>query len=164
MYAKFRRFHINKEIQGRKDEDGEEILDLKNLVQEYVKLTTLKALESNRETLYRELYSNTQAYIKETQQLKETRIIRLYIRRLFNLGYYFSQRIEFYYNVLKQMTNGQLSLKYFAIMLAQIVNRIIKDIESKKENDILFYSRLAQAPVFRDLRIAIVNKALGMIT
>ena len=61
------------------------------------------------------------------------------------------------------MTNGQLSLEHSAIMLAQTVNRIIKDIESEKENDLLFYSRLAQAPAFRDLRMAIANKALGMI-
>src|SRR5882757_1096707 len=45
-------------------------------------------------------------------------------------------------------------------MLAQTVIRLIKDIENEKENDIKSYSRLAQAPTFKNLRMTIANFAL----
>jgi hypothetical protein len=57
------------------------------------------------------------------------------------------------------MTNGQLSLENSAKMLAQTVSKLIDDMGSEKDNDIRSYSRLAQWPVFKNLRMNIANFA-----
>ena len=61
------------------------------------------------------------------------------------------------------MTNGQLSLENCAKTLAQTVNKLIRDMKSEKDNDLRAYSRLAQAPPFRLLRMSVTNLALTKI-
>ena len=74
-----------------------------------------------------------------------------------------SQRVESYHPVLKQMTNGQLSLENSAIMLIRTLDRIVDDLETQRENELKGYSRLAQATTFALLRMNITNYALTKI-
>jgi hypothetical protein len=61
------------------------------------------------------------------------------------------------------MTNGQLSLEASATMLARTVTKLIEDMETERDNDLKGYSRLAQAPTFRYLRMNITNWAITAI-
>jgi hypothetical protein len=48
--------------------------------------------------------------------------------------------------------------------MAQTVINLIQDIEMERDNDLKFYTRLAQSSTFKDLRMTIANNALTMIT
>ena len=48
-------------------------------------------------------------------------------------------------------------------MLIQTVNRLINDMKVEKDNDLKVYSRLAQAPTFKNLRMTITNFALTKV-
>jgi len=61
------------------------------------------------------------------------------------------------------MTNGQLSLENSAIMLTQTITKLITDMEIERDNDIKAYSRLAQSPAFKNLRMNIINFALTKV-
>ena len=163
MCAKFRDFHTNLEIKGGKDRDGNVINGIKGFAWQYVQSTTFDELERHRKALCDHLKPGGKEYIEKTWRPKESRVIRCYTALLFNLGCNSSQRSESYHVVLKQMTNGQLSLENSAIMLAKTVNQLIQDVETSHENDIKSYPRLAQSQTFKNLRLSITSFALTKI-
>ena len=163
MCTKFRQYHTNLEIQGGKDKDGNVVESLKDFAYAYIKSTTAEDLETHRTALYERLKQGGKDYIDQIWRQKEERVVRYYTRLNFNLGCHSSQRSESYHVVLKQMTNGQLSLENSVIALTQTVLRLISDMESDKESDIRSYSRLAQAAAFKHLRLNITNFALTKI-
>jgi hypothetical protein len=92
--------------------DGtDEVSGLIELAWSYIKSNTFEALEINRERLIAALQSKDRIYIKKTWQPKESRVVYAYTRLYPNLGCHSSQRGESYHVVMKQVTNGQLSLK-----------------------------------------------------
>lgn len=160
MCAKFRQFHTSVDIQGGKDREGNEIKGLKNFAWAYIKSATMEDLESNRQALYNHLKAPARQYISEVWGPKECRVIRCYTRLFFNLGMHSSQRVESYHVVLKDMTNGQLSLENSATALARTITRLIEDMDTERDNELKAYTRLAQAAAFSHLRMNITNFAL----
>ena len=163
MCAKFRQYHTNLEIAGGKDKDGNVVDSLKDFAYTYIRSATEEELEDSREALVQRLKQGGKEYINDTWQPKEERVVRFDTRLIFNLECHSSQRSESYHVVLKQMTNGQLSLENSATALAQTVIKLIEDMDSAKDNDIKAYSRLAQAAAFKHLRMNITNFALTKI-
>jgi hypothetical protein len=163
MCKKFRQFHTAREVEGGKDQEGTVIEALKDAAWVYIKSASLEDLEHNREDLCRRLHRGARDYMEQTWQPKEPRVARCHTSRFFNLGMRSSQRVESYHPVLKQMTNGQLSLENSAIMLIRTLDRIVDDLETQRENELKGYSRLAQATTFALLRMNITNYALTKI-
>jgi hypothetical protein len=163
MCAKFRQFHTNFEIAGGKDDNGDMVVGLKDLAYAYVKSETKEDLETNRKDLVDALKSLGKDYIEGIWRHKEDRVVRYYTLLNFNLGCHSSQRVESYHVVLKQMTNGQLSLEESARTLIRTVIKGINDMKTERDNELRTYSRLAQSPVFRELRMNIPNYALTKV-
>jgi hypothetical protein len=108
------------------------------------------------ETIFRQ-------YIENEWVPKEHKVIAFYVSKLANLGSNSSQRGESYHNVVRELTNAQLSLEESAKRLARKVVSIIKDIESDEAESARLYPRLAQSPVFRSLTMRITRYALEML-
>jgi hypothetical protein len=163
MCTKFRQYHTILEIRGGTDKEGNVVASLKDLAYSYIKSESAEDLETNRTALCNQLKKGAKEYIENNWRQKEPRVVRCHTRLNFNLGCHSSQRSESYHVVLKQMTNGQLSLENSAKMLAQTVNKLIRDMESEKDNEITSYPRLAQQPAFRYLRMSVTKLALTKI-
>ena len=90
--------------------DGtDEVVGLSELCWKYIQSDTFETLERNRARLKSALQPKDRAYIEETWQPKESRVIYAYTHLYPNLGATSSQRGESYHFVMKQVTNGQLS-------------------------------------------------------
>ena len=106
MYADFRQFHINLEIQGGKDGNGDTVTSLKDLAYSYIKSATNEDLQTNRKALYNRLKRGGKDYIDDVWRRKEDRVVRYFTLLNFNLGCHSSQRSKSFHVILKQMTNG----------------------------------------------------------
>ena len=162
MYAKFRQYHTILEIRGDKDSESDK-RGLKDLAYAYIQSANEEELKNSRTVLYNRLKKGAKEYIENTWRHKESRVVRCYTRLNFNLDCHSSQRSESYHVVLKQMTNGQLSLENSAKMLAQTVIRLIRDMEQERDDDLKAYFRRAQSSAFKNLRMNITNFALTRI-
>lgn len=143
IFAKFRQHYTNIEIQGGRNKEGDNVEGLRGFTWAYIQSATVEDLEINRQALLDRLKAPVKLYIEQTWRPKEHRVIRCYTSRLFNLGCRSSQRGESYYVVVKQMTNGQLSLENSATLLARTMTKLIEDIETQRDDDRKAYSRQA---------------------
>lgn len=106
MCEKFRQFHTHTEIASCKDNDGKVIPELKDFAYAYVKSTTKEDLETNCRTLIDRPKPGGKDYIEGIWRQKGNKVIRYFTYLKFNIGCHFSQRIESYYRVLKEIVNG----------------------------------------------------------
>jgi hypothetical protein len=114
--------------------DGtDEVSGLAELAWSYIKSNTFEALETNRERLIAALQPKDRIYIKETWQPKESRVVYAYTRLYPNLGCHSSQRGESYHVVMKQVTNGQLSLEESCRRLIRKILDILKELSMDED-------------------------------
>ena len=147
-------------MKGGKDETN---LGLRGLAWDYLHSYTLEELEINRQRLKDRVKEPVKAYIEETWRPKEERVILAYTNQFFNLDIHASQRSESYHVVLKEMTNGQLSLEASVSTLIQKVLRVVDTIEREREDDVTSYPRSCQSNAFRNLRTNVFSCALRMV-
>ena len=148
---------------GVKDKSETRVIGLRERCWDYINAPTEAALDIARETLCVAGGAALRKYINEEWRLKERKTVIAYTRRYPNLGAASSQMSESYHNVMREITNAQLSLEESAKRLAQKVHSIIKDIEADETVSYRAYSRLTQTNTFKSLRMKVTNSALKMI-
>jgi hypothetical protein len=84
---------------------------LADLSWDYIKSMTIDELEQNRAVLIDALLPDDKDYIRKTWYPKEERVIYCYINFYPNLGSTSSQRGESYHPVMREVTNGQLTIE-----------------------------------------------------
>jgi hypothetical protein len=167
MLAAFRRHgHTDRQIRGNADsksrqDNEEEVEGLRALAWAYVKSPTVEDLAKNRSILILHLLKPT--YIDEVWRTKEDRIIYCYTRQLHNLGARSSQRVESYHPVFRQVLNGQLPLETAATRLCQRVNTAIVEMKTAEDNSMRRYPRVAEDPLFINLRFRVTEFALTKV-
>ena len=82
---------------------------LKEYAWDYIKSDSAAALERNRHRLAEMI--NEPEYVNNVWKEKEEKVIHWYTKGNANLGCTSSQRVESFHPVLRQMTNGQLTLE-----------------------------------------------------
>jgi hypothetical protein len=108
--------------------DGtDEVVGLSELYWNYIQSDAFEALERNRAGLKNALQPDDRAYIEKTWQPKESRVVYAYTRLYPNLGATSSQRGESYHYVMKQVTNGQLSLERSCQRLVRKILDILRE-------------------------------------
>jgi hypothetical protein len=129
MKRRFRKGgYTSNQIDGTDDFPG-----LAKLSWDYIQSNTFEALETNRESLLAALQPKDRTYIRETWQPKESRVVYAYTRLYPNLGCTSSQRGESYHVVIKQVTNGQLSLEESCRRLVRRVLDILKELSMDED-------------------------------
>jgi hypothetical protein len=109
--------------------DGtDEVTVLTELSWNYIKSGTFEALEVSRERLTAGLQPKDRIYIKDTWQSRESCVVYAYTRLYPNLGCHSSQRGESSHYIIKQVTNGQLSLERSCHRLVRKVLDILKEV------------------------------------
>jgi hypothetical protein len=109
--------------------DGtDEVVGLSELYWNYIQSDAFEALERNRAGLKNALQPDDRAYIEKTWQPKESRVVYAYTRLYPNLGATSSQRGESYHYVMKQVTNGQLSLERSCQRLVRKILDILREL------------------------------------
>jgi hypothetical protein len=98
---------------------SDEVEELASLSWAYIDSDTEEDLEANRTALLSALQPTEKAYILDTWQPKERRVIRCYTKLYANLGVSSSQRSESYHVPMREITRGLLSLEESARRLSQ---------------------------------------------
>jgi hypothetical protein len=104
-----------------------EVTGLAELCWNYIQSSTFEALEINRTRLKNALQPKDCTYIEETWQPTGSRMVYTYTRLYPNLGCHFSQRGESCHYVMKQVTNGQLSLERGCQRLVRKILDVLKE-------------------------------------
>ena len=126
--------------------DGELIdTSLAHLSWQYIKSMTMDELETNRQLLVDALRPEDRRYIIDTWQNKEDRVVWCYTKFYPNLGSTASQRGESYHPVMREITNGQLSIEQSARRLATKVVSILKDIAIDEDESWRKYPRATRS-------------------
>ena len=163
-------------IKTKKDADKQEIPGLRRACWDYLKSRSDSSLITARDTLKEKVKSaipeviskpekreEFSKYIDNEWYEKESKVVHYYTMKYANLGSTSSQRGESYHDVVREVTNGQLSLKDAAERLCQKALSSLKDIETDEASSHSVYSRLAQSSVFIDLRMKVSRRALTMV-
>lgn len=130
---------------------------------EYIKSSTEDELTTNRRALGQSVGPLFMKYLENTWIPKEPKVIHFYTRKYANLGSTSSQRSESYHDTIRELVNAQLSLEDSVKRLMMKVNSIVKDIDQDEANSAASYSRLAQTPAFRLLRMKISKYAISRL-
>jgi hypothetical protein len=169
MKAKYRKSGYKKvEIDGVRDKEGRiEIKGLADLSWDYIKFITTDELEQNRAILINALLSDDKDYIRKIWYPKEERVIYCYTKFYSNLGSISSQRGESYHSVMREITNGQLTIEESAKRLISKTLSILKDMAVDEDLSIRKYTRLAQLAgeglAFKDLYNQVSIEAMKML-
>jgi hypothetical protein len=115
--------YSTREIQGYVAEDKTFIPGLHGVAWDYVKSMNKEELEENRTYLVSLLQARDHHYINEYWRNLEPRFIHGHTKLLANLGSTSSQRSESYHVVIREITNGRISVK-------ESVKRIVKKVKS----------------------------------
>src|SRR5690349_16713071 len=91
--------------------DKVKVPGLNDFAWDYTNSRTEEELDDNRRFLTNQLRSEDQWYIQVHWLALEHRFINYYIRKYPNLGVASSQRVEGYHPVIREVTNGQLSIE-----------------------------------------------------
>jgi len=126
----------------------------------YIKSYTEEALEVNREALGAAVGPHFMRYLQETWVPKEQKVVYCYTRKYANLGSSSSQRSESYHDTVTELTNAQLSREDSVKRLMMKIDSVIKDIDEDEASSTASYSRLAQTPPFRLLRMKVSKYAV----
>lgn len=126
----------------------------------YIKSMTEQELKANRRSLGNSIGPLFMKYLEETWIPKEQKVVYLYTHKNANLGSTSSQRSESYHDTVKELVNAQLSLEDSVKRLMIKINSVIKDIDQDEANSVASYSRLAQAPPFRQIRLQVSKFAV----
>src|SRR5436190_1284559 len=156
------------EIDSLRDKNGiiekEELADLS---WNYIKSITIDELTANRAILIAALQPEDQDYIRKTWQTKEDRVIYCYTKFYPNLGSTSSQRGESYHPIMREITNGQLSIEESTKRLISKTLSILKDIATDEDLSIRKYTRTAQlineGVAFQLLRNQVTIKAMRLL-
>jgi hypothetical protein len=127
---------------------------------EYIQSKTPEALTANRRALGQAVGPLFMKYLEETWIPKEQKVVYLYTHKNANLGATSSQRSESYHDTVRELTNAQLSLEESVKRLMMKINSVIKDIDQDEVSSAASYSRLAQSPPFRLLRLNVSKYAI----
>jgi hypothetical protein len=112
MKARYRKSGYKKEEIDRVWKDNILInTGLADLSWRYIKSISTDKLEANRQLLIDALRPEDKRYIKDIWQSKEKRVVWYYTKFYLNLGSTASQRGESYHSVMREITNGQLSIE-----------------------------------------------------
>jgi hypothetical protein len=98
---------------------SDEVEQLASLSWAYIDSDTEEELAANRTALLSALRPPEKAYILDTWQVKERRVIRCYTKLYANLGVNASQRSESYHVSMREITSGLLSLEESARRLSR---------------------------------------------
>jgi hypothetical protein len=122
-------------------------------------------LEANRQLLIDALRPEDRRYIRDTWQLKEDCVIWCYTKFYLNLGSTASQRGESYHPVMREITNGQLSIEQSAKRLMTKMLSILKEISTDEDLSVRKYPRVTQlhGVTFRLLRAQTTIYAAKML-
>jgi hypothetical protein len=169
MKAKYRKSGYKKaEIDGLRNKDGTiEKEGLADLSWNYIKSMTIDELTANRAILIAALQPEDQDYIRKTWQTKEDRVVYCYTKFYPNLGSTSSQRGESYHPVMREITNGQLSIEESAKRLIRKTLSILKDMATDEDLSIRKYTRTAQlineGVAFQLLRNQVTIQAMKLL-
>ena len=125
--------------------------DLSDLSWAYIKSATVKELETSRHALLNALQPSDRDYIANIRYSKEYRVIYAYTKRYPNLGAMATQRGESYHPVMREITNGQLSLEESANRLCKKVLSILKQLSMDEDKARVDVQRTLDAVAFRNL-------------
>lgn len=151
------------DIDGEETEAGQKTIGLRGLAWNYIKSMTEREKRTSKQALLDRLQSRDRQYIEETWGPKEHRVLHLYTRFYPNLGSTSSQRVESYHPVMRQISNGQLSLEQSANRLCTKIKSIIKDLAVDEQESMRKYPRLTQTRPFESLRYTISLYAMRML-
>jgi hypothetical protein len=145
MKQRYRKSGYKKEDIDGLWEDGKLVNPgLADLSWQYIKLMSIDELEANQQLLIDALRPEDRAYIRDTWQPKEERVVWCYTKFYPNLGSTASQRGKSYHPVMREITNGQLLIEQSARRLATKVLSILKDMATDEDNSWRKYPRAAQ--------------------
>jgi hypothetical protein len=163
MKVRYRKNGYKKaEIEGEFEGNKKITFGLADYSWRYIKSLTIDELEANRKLLLDQLKPEDRAFIREPWQPKEDRVVWCYTHYYPNLGSASSQRGESYHPVMRQITNGQLTVEQSAKRLASKLLSILKDIDTDEDPSGNKYPRLAQlhGDAFRLLRSQVTQYAI----
>jgi hypothetical protein len=166
MKEKFRKSGYRKDEIDGEFKNGEKVnTGLADIAWQYVKSMSIDELEVSRQLLLDSLRPGDRQYIIDTWKPKEKRVIWCYTKFYPNLGSTSSQRGESYHPVMREITNGQLSIEQSAKRLAKKVLSILKEISTDEDLPLRKYPRAAQlrGVAFEHLRAQVSNEAITLL-
>jgi len=136
--------YSSRAIHGYVAEDKTFIPGLHGVAWDYIKSATDEELVENRAYLLSLLEPQDHHYIKEHWAALETRVIYVYTKLLANLGSTSSQRGESYHPVVRETTNGQISVEESVKRIVKKVKSILVTLERSEDKALTKYPRLLQ--------------------
>jgi len=166
MKERFRNSGYRKtEIDGEFENGKKVNTGLADLAWQYIKSMTVDELDSNRQLFLDALKPKDRGYILNTWKPKEHRVVWCYTKFYPNLGSTSSQRGESYHPVMRELTNGQLTIEQSAKRLAKKMLSILKEMSIDEDMSLRKYPRVTQlhGVAFQRLREKVSNKAIELL-
>jgi hypothetical protein len=136
--------YSTREIQGYVAEDKTFIPGLHGVAWDYVKSMNKEELEENRTYLVSLLQARDHHYIDEYWRNLELRFIHGHTKLLANLGSTSSQRSESYHVVIRETTNGRISVEESVKRIVKKVKSVLITLEHSEDKALTKYPRLLQ--------------------